>query len=61
MTEYRFTSTEFDPERPWIVLSREHRTVELEDGQDFYGWARERWPEPGWRVDLDPRGLSPGR
>jgi uncharacterized protein involved in type VI secretion and phage assembly len=33
--EYRFTLTEHDQERPWIVVSTEHRTIELPDGSDF--------------------------
>lgn len=57
--EYRFTLTEHDSERPWIVRSQEHRAVSLDDGVDFFEWAHERWPAPRWKVELDPFQLSP--
>ncbi|HYB25859.1 MAG TPA: hypothetical protein VEF89_04535 [Solirubrobacteraceae bacterium] len=44
--EYGFTITEHDPERPWMVLSSEHRTIKLPDGFDFFAWARRQWPPP---------------
>ena len=59
MREYGFRITEYDPERPWVVRSSQHRTVELPDGVDFYAWARDRWPAPHWTVELDPWQLSP--
>ena len=59
VNEYGFTITEHDPERPWIVLSREHLTTELPDGLDFFTWARDRWPTPRWSVHLDPWQLTP--
>jgi hypothetical protein len=59
MREYGFTITEHDPERPWRVLSSEHRTVKLPDGRDFFAWAREQWPAPRWSVQLDPWQVSP--
>jgi hypothetical protein len=57
--EYGFTITEHDPDRPWLVLGSEHRTIKLPDGQDFFGWAREGWPSPRWSVELDPWQLGP--
>ena len=57
--EYGFTITEHDPERPWMVLSSEHRTIKLPDGMDFFTWAREQWPAPRWSVQVDPWELSP--
>jgi hypothetical protein len=45
---------ERDPERPWLVLAQEHRTVTLEDGVNFYEWAHTQWPDPRWTVELDP-------
>jgi hypothetical protein len=57
--EYGFTITEHDPDRPWMVLSSEHRTIKLPDGMDFFGWAREQWPAPRWSVQVDPWELSP--
>ena len=59
MREYGFTITEHDPDRPWIVLSSEHRTIKLPDGMDFLTWAREQWPAPRWSVQVDPWELSP--
>jgi hypothetical protein len=56
--EYRFTLTEYDPECPWIVVSTQHRTIELRDGSDFFAWARDRWPRPRWSVQLDPWQLA---
>jgi hypothetical protein len=54
MREYGYTVTEHDAERPWIVLASEHQTVALDDGVQFFDWARERWPAPRWSIDLDP-------
>jgi hypothetical protein len=59
MREYGFTITEHDPDRPWMVLSSEHRTIKLPDGMDFLTWAREQWPAPRWSVQVDPWELSP--
>lgn len=59
MREYGFTITEHDPERPWMVLSSEHRTIKLPDGMDFSSWARDHWPAPRWSVQVDPWELSP--
>ena len=56
---YSFTITEHDANRPWIVVGREHRTVELDEVVVFYEWAHERWPAPRWTVELDPWQLSP--
>jgi len=59
MRDYGFTITEHDPDRPWMVLSSEHRTIKLPDGMDFFTWAREQWPAPRWSVQVDPWELSP--
>ena len=59
MTEYGFQLTEHDPERPWLVLNSEHRTVTLDDGVDFGSWAREQWPSEHWTVELDPWTNAP--
>jgi hypothetical protein len=61
MRAFAFTLTEHDAGRPWIVVGREHRTVELEDGADFFSWALQRWPKPRWTIELDPWQLSPER
>jgi hypothetical protein len=59
MHEFRFTVTEHDPDRPWIVLASEHRTIKLADGLHFFAWAHEQWPAPRWSVELDPGQLAP--
>ena len=61
MSEYGYTITEHDAERPWIVLSTEHRTVKLKDGTNFFAWARRAWPGPRRSVQLDPWSLAPER
>lgn len=36
MREHRYTVTELDPQRPWVLVGEIRRlSVELEDGQDF--------------------------
>ena len=35
MREYGFTITEHDPDRPWMVLASEHRTIKLPDGLEL--------------------------
>jgi hypothetical protein len=54
--EYRFTITEHDPERPWMVLSSEHRTIKLPDGRDFFAWAHDQWP--GATLERSARPLA---
>ena len=55
--EFSFTVTEHDPEQPWLVVGRGRHNVTLDDGENFFVWARERWPEPRWSVELDPYQL----
>lgn len=56
--EFSFNVTTYDPAKPWIVLSREHRVVELAEGVDFSAWARREYP--GERtVELDPKVQQP--
>lgn len=59
--EYSYTVTEHDLERPWIVRGREHQTVRLDDGVEFFEWAQHEWPSRRYTVTLDPWELSPGR
>lgn len=54
MSSYSFTVTEYDPERPWIVLGTGRHTVELEAGEDFFAWAAKQWPAARFTVQLDP-------
>ena len=54
---YSFTLTEHDPAKPWIVCGQERHTIALDDGVNFFEWAREHWPAPRWSVELDPSQL----
>jgi hypothetical protein len=51
---YSFSVAEHDGAKPWIVVAHERRTVELEDGTNFFEWAHRAWPEPRFTVQLDP-------
>jgi hypothetical protein len=55
---YGYMLTEHDPSKPWLVLGREHRTVTLDDGANFFEWAHREWPAPRWSVEIDPGQLS---
>jgi hypothetical protein len=57
--EWSYALTRHDLERPWIIVAREHLTVELEDGAGFYEWARQEWPSERFTVGLDPWQLHP--
>jgi hypothetical protein len=55
--EFSYTVTEYDPDQPWVVIGRGQHTVTLDADENFFLWARERWPEPRWSVELDPYQL----
>jgi hypothetical protein len=59
--EYGFTTTEHDPNRPWMVISIEHRIIKLPDGVSFSGWPAPRWPASRRSVELGPWRLAPQR
>jgi len=59
LPEFKYTVTEHDPEKPWLVRGRRHGTVKLEDDASFFEWAAEGWPAPRWSVELDPGRLAP--
>jgi hypothetical protein len=61
MPRYSFTVAEHDPVKPWLVISSEHHRIELEPRVKFHDWARERWPEDRFTVQLDPWQDSPGQ
>jgi hypothetical protein len=46
------------PDRPWIVVGQEERTVTFDEA-NFFEWAAERWPGPRWTVGLTPWQLGP--
>jgi hypothetical protein len=52
--EFTFILTEHDPQQPSIVVGSEHYIVTLDANENFFLWARDRWPEPRWSVELDP-------
>lgn len=58
--EYRYTVSEHDLEKPWLVIGREHRAVRLGDDASFFEWAHQTWPEPRYTVQLDPWQLGVG-
>jgi hypothetical protein len=58
MNLHGYRLIEYDALRPWIVLSQQHRTVELPEGVDFDRWARRRFPDDRFRVLPDE---PPGR
>ena len=55
MREHRFTLTEYDPDRPWVVRATGRHVIELPDDQDFGAWAAERWPDQRFKVELEPK------
>ena len=59
MRDFGFSIIEHDPDRPWMVLSTQHRTVKFPDHLAFFAWAAEHWPAPRWTVQLDPWQLAP--
>jgi hypothetical protein len=54
MTEHRFTRTRYEPDQPWVVISRDTMTVDLPDGESFTSWAIDSFPND--RVDRLPTG-----
>jgi hypothetical protein len=59
MIEYRYSVTQHDPDRPWIVLGSSRGQVTLADDTSFFEWAQEHWPAPRWSVQLEPWQLVP--
>jgi hypothetical protein len=50
MPIYSYELVEYDPDRPWVVLTSSRRTVDLPDDEDFGRWAREQFPGDRFRV-----------
>ena len=42
MLEYRYSVTEYDPDRPWVVLGSSRGQVTLPDDDSFFEWAQEQ-------------------
>jgi hypothetical protein len=57
--ELRYTVTEYDPERPWVMLTQTRGLVVDLDAQDFPAWAARAWPAPRYRTELEPGTLEP--
>lgn len=59
MQTWRYSVTEYDPARPWTILSvRNGMSIELDDDSRFWEWAYERWPTPRYRVELAPHEIT---
>ena len=56
---YGYSVTEYARDKPWLVISREHHEVQLDEDVDFAAWAREQ--HPGAEVQLDPSPQRPWR
>jgi hypothetical protein len=58
--EFRYTITEYDPQRPWLIVGPLRRmTVDLEEGEDFSTWAAQVWPRPRFQAQIEPEPLRP--
>jgi hypothetical protein len=55
---YNFTVTEYRADQPWVVIGSGRHRVELEDGQNFFAWADERWPKHRFKITVDPGDLT---
>lgn len=57
MPTYRYTLTEYDTNKPWLIKSTSTGlTVQLERAGDFAEWASGQWPKPRYAATLDPAG-----
>jgi hypothetical protein len=58
--ERRYVLTEYDPQKPWIVVGPpRHLTVDLGPDESFSAWAAQQWPSPEFRAELAPDELRP--
>jgi hypothetical protein len=55
MRQHRFTLTEYEPDRPWVVRASGRHIIELPEDQDFGTWAAERWSVQRFRVEVEPK------
>jgi hypothetical protein len=56
---YGFTVFTHDPDRPWVILGSERRTIELDDHVVFSDWATNAYPRDRFTVQIDAWGDSP--
>jgi hypothetical protein len=60
MPVYRYSVTEYDPKKPWVVLGTSPGlTVDLPDPRSFPTWAAGQWPAPRYEARLEPEPLRP--
>jgi hypothetical protein len=59
VSELRYTVTEYDAQRPWVVLAQTRGLVVDLDTEDFAAWAARAWPAPRYKADLEPGALKP--
>jgi len=57
--ELRYTVTEYDPQRPWMMVSRTRGLVVTLDAEAFPAWAARAWPAPRYTTELEPGALRP--
>lgn len=59
MQSWSFKLFEHDPDKPWIILSQRHITVEIEDHFYFYARAGGQWSHETHTWELDPYQPKP--
>lgn len=60
MPMYRYAVTEYDTQRPWVVVGTiPGLMVELPDEQSFHAWAASQWPAPRYEAKAAPKPLGP--
>jgi hypothetical protein len=57
--ELRYSVTECDPQRPWVMVTRTRGLVVDIDADDFPAWAASAWPAPRYKTELEPGALRP--
>jgi hypothetical protein len=58
--EYRYRLVIYELERPWVAVSSEIRSVELDDDEPFTRWAARTYPADHFRVIPQPRSTPTG-
>jgi hypothetical protein len=57
--ELRYTVTEYDPQRPWVMVSRTRGLAVDLDAEDFPAWAARAWPATRYTTEIEPGALRP--
>ena len=58
MPIFNFTVTEYEPGKPWLIVSTGRQSVELAGDADFHAWARAQWASERFRIELDRPPLT---